>query len=698
MTRKYLCANYILIGLDLVYVRKHLMEIPNLQQAIHRAQNYALSIQHPEGYWNGEVDSNATMEAEMLMLNYFLGIEDAVQQNKLTARILQLQHEDGAWGKYYGAPGELSTTIECYFALKLIGAEYTPKMKLACDFIIANGGIENARVFTKIWLALFGQWPWSKLPLLIPEIIFLPTWLPFNIYEFAVWARGVIVPLSIVLVKKPIIKINLSQSIAELFKFDREDNSDKDNAIVKKSAKKNKELSFHRLCKKFFSWRTLFNFIDALLKLYEKLPVKPGRKKAIDTAISWILERQEADGTWAGLQPAWAYSLLALTISGYDLQNPIIQKTLRGIAKNYTVITPETIHIQVTNSPVWDTCLMLTGFMYNTLNEQIKHSAQAAAKWLMQNQILSKGDWQVKVKNVEPAAWAFQFADSYYPDIDDTAEVLIALHWYQKNIQTDGVIQNAINKSIKWLFAMQSRNGGWGAMDKDNSSYLVTQLSFFDFGEIVDPPSVDVTAHVLEALGYLGFTQDHPDIMRALNFIYQEQEINGSWFGRWGVNYIYGTAAVLMALNALQIDMTSVKIQHSVDWLVQQQNEEGGWGESCASYASVDYGKGASTASQTAWVLLGLIAAGKYQHPAVTKGIAYLCNTQNEHGTWEEPYFTGCGFPGYLIGKKNNSLKSNSTQGKELSNGFLFRFGLYRHYWPLQALGRYNLELNTNKE
>lgn len=652
---------------------------------VNRAIDYAFSIQHQEGYWIGRLDSNSTMEAEYLMLLKFLGIEDPDIWRRVANHILSQQREDGTWGQYYQGPGDLSTTVECYFALKLAGIScQTPRMRKACAFILEKGGIAKTRVFTKIWLALFGQWPWEAIPLMPPEMIFLPQWFFVNIYSFASWARATIVPLSLVLVLKPICPITKTAEISELYA----------------EPLKGEQQGFQKP-DKLFSLRGLFYLGDKLLRVYEKLPWKPGRKKAIAKALEWILEHQEADGSWGGIQPPWVYSLIALKILGYDLEHPVMKKGLAGF-EGFSAHFPEkdTLQIQACISPVWDTGLMMIG-LQDAGVEKNDSRLQKACEWLMQKQILNGGDWQVYNPNTPPGGWAFEFDNDHYPDLDDSAEVLIAILRTKLYGESQQKQKATIDRGIKWLLSMQSQGGGWAAFDKDNDLSLLTKILFFDFGETLDPPSVDVTAHVLELLGRMGYTTSHPIVRKALDYIYQEQESDGPWFGRWGVNYIYGTGSVLPALEAIGEDMQQPAVKKATAWLIAHQNQDGGWGESCASYVERScHGKGPSTASQTAWALLALLSAGEWEHSAVQNGIDYLCRTQTREGTWDEPYFTGCGFPGYGIGKRVKDLPKPGEpgyQGPEMPAAFMINYNLYRHYWPLMALGRFKRYLETGE-
>ena len=646
-----------------------------VEHAINRSQKYILSIQWPEGYWWGELESNPTMEAEYLMLSYFLEVEDKGRWRKLVNHIRSRQRSDGSWGQYYEAPGDVSTSVECYFALKLAGVSADrPEMKKAREFILSKGGVPAVRIFTKIWLSLFGQWEWNGTPAMLPEIVLLPTWAPFNIYRFSSWARATVVPMTIILSERPSKPVPKWASIDELYPESRE--------LTDYSVRRPKSL---------LSLRKMLHMADRVLKLYNGLPIKPGRDRAIRKAMEWIVSHQEADGSWGGIQPPWVYSLIALKHMGLPMDHPVMKKGFEGF-EHFGIEEGDTWRVQACVSPVWDTCLVAIGLLDSGLSPD--HPAlQDAARWMMEEQVTSGGDWQVNVKGVEPGGWAFEFANDTYPDVDDAAEVLMALKDIRLDREGETRKAQAIRKGIDWMLAMQCSNGGWAAFDKDNDAGYVAKIPFSDFGETLDAPSVDVTAHVLEALGKLGYTKDFAPLLKGYEYILAEQETDGPWFGRWGVNYIYGTGAVLPALEAIGEDMSQPYVRKAVEWLLYHQNPDGGWGESCASYVDWEWrGRGPSTPSQTAWALLALIAAGEVDHPAVERGIQHLAETQLEDGSWDEPYFTGTGFPGYGIGKRLSRYPKptdDGYQGPDMPAGFMINYHMYRNIWPLMALGRY---------
>ncbi len=647
--------------------------VEDLATTIQRAQRHLLASQYEQGYWLGELESNTTMEAEFVMMNYFLGIEEPERMRKLANFILSRQRDDGTWGQFYGAEGDLSTTAECYFALKLTGVSADePGMRKAREFVLSQGGIPRTRTFTKIWFALFEQWDWDGLPTMPPEIMLVPGWAPFSIYDFASWARATIVPLLIVLNRRPTREIPQSARVDELFP---QPLSEVDFSLPKP--------------RRTLGWDGFFYYSDFVLKKLDKFPWNPVREQAIKEAEKWIVEHQEADGSWGGIQPPWVYSIIALHTLGYPLDHPLIRKGLAGF-DSFAIEEDDTLRVQACVSPLWDTGLAMIALLDSGLDSD--HPAlQLAADYLVEQQVLTGGDWQVKVKNVDPGGWAFEFENDLYPDTDDTSEIVMALDRVRMaDLERK---DSAVRQGVRWLLGMQSANGGWGAFDKNNSRRILARIPFADFGEIIDPPSVDVTAHVLEMLGHLGYSRDHPAVAKGLEYVLSEQEDFGAWFGRWGVNYIYGTGAVLPALEKLGLDMSADHVRKAVDWTLACQNSDGGWGESCASYADRSLaGVGPSTASQTAWACIALMAAGEAEHDAVRRGIEYLARTQNDDGSWDEPFFTGTGFPGYGIGQRlagDDPSKEGVYLGPALSAGFMINYHMYRHYWPLAALGRY---------
>ena len=650
-----------------------------VEEALSRVQDYFLRTQDAHGYWWGELESNPTMEAEHLLLVSFLGTDEGERIALVANDIRRRQREDGSWGMYYGAPGDLSTSVECYFALKLAGDRPEhPHMRRAREFILSKGGVPEVRIFTKIWLALFGQWPWEGTPVMPPEMILIPSWAPFNIYRWSSWARATVVPLTVVLSQQPVKEIPPEQAIHELYLEGDEE-----------------RLALPRRSDSWLSLESMFWLADKGMRLYERLPWKPLRRHALRRIEKWVVERQEEDGSWGGIQPPWVYSLIALNVLGVPMGNPVMERGLEGFRREWSLPSDDggSLRVQACLSPMWDTCLAGLGLLDGGLPAD--HPAiQKAYRWMLEREIRDAGDWAISAPGIEPSGWPFEFANRNYPDIDDSSIVLMGLGLIRfEDEETDRARRQVMARAIRWLEAMQSSNGGWAAFDKDNDSKLLARLPFSDFGEVLDPPSIDVTAHVVEMYGRLGYTAAYEPVRRGLDFIKEQQEEDGCWFGRWGVNYVYGTGAVLPALQAIGEDMGQPYVRKAVEWLVAHQNADGGWGETCASYVDASLrGQGESTASQTAWALIALLAAGEDAHRSTQRGLDYLCKTQLADGTWDEPYFTGCGFPGYGIGDQPEEMRDAGDpnwQGDELGAAFMIKYHLYRNYFPLWALGRY---------
>ena len=654
------------------------VDAPSLQAldaSVERLQGYFRRIQDPAGFWWGELESNNTMEAEYVMLSRFLGQCNPEREQHIVNYLRSKQLDDGSWAIYYGAPGDLSTTVECYFALKLCGQDpQSDHMRRARHFILQRGGVPGTRMFTRIWLAQFGQWEWRGTPSLPIEMILLPHWAPLSIYRFACWARGCIVPLSIVLSRRRVRPIPPEHAIDELFPNGR------------------LGTNYSVPSPPGFNLPKLVHLAEqALGKIYGRIPFNPLGRIAERKAIGWILDHQEDDGSWGGIQPPWVYSLIALSVCGFDNEHPIMARGFAGL-DGFSIQKGDCWTIQGCISPVWDTCLVIQGLAESGLptNDPMLESA---TRWLVEKQILVGGDWQVQAPQLQPGGWAFEFHNNCYPDIDDSAEVVLALRLGKLPGAEDRLRQDAISRAVDWIHGMQNKDGGWASFDKDNNHGYVTALTFSDFGEVLDPSSADVTAHVLEMYGKLGYKTDQDFLQDAYRYLRHEQEDDGSWFGRWGVNYVYGLGAVLPALEAAGENMCQPYVRRAVQWLIDHQNHDGGWGESCASYIdSTQRGIGPSTASQTAWAIIALVAAGCDDHQATHRGVAYLLETQLEEGNWDEPYFTGTGFPGYLRGERVDRIPQpgeRGFQGAELSAGFMINYHLYRNTWPLIALARY---------
>ncbi|MGA2026639.1 MAG: squalene--hopene cyclase [Syntrophobacteraceae bacterium] len=613
--------------------------IPQIEAAIRKSNDYFFKVQYPEGYWWAELESNVTITSEYVMLTRLLGIPIAEKQSGIVKYLLGHQNENGSWGLYYGDGGELSTTIEAYFALKLLGEDpRSGPLSIAWAFILQHGGIEASRVFTKMWLAQFGQYDWHKVPSMPVELALLPPEFYFNVYEFSSWARGTAVPLSIVLCIRPKFILPGSLCLQELF--------------VPVYGKKLDS----RINKLFFVF-------DRIAKRLEKRPIRKLRRRAIAAARDWIIDHQEDSGDWGGIQPPMVYSMLALHYLGFPLSNEIMAKGLKAI-EDFCIEDEEGLRMQSCISPVWDAALTALALLESGVSPE--HPAlEKTAQWLISQQILTGGDWQFK-NSSPPGGWAFEFFNSRYPDVDDSAVVLNVLNRFSPQ-RSDG-LESAKSRGMEWLMSMQSSNGGWAAFDRDNCMDILNRIPFGDTEAMVDPPTADVTGRVLEVMGGCGYDCSHPAAKHGAEFLKNLQEKDGCWWGRWGVNYIYGTWSALRGLISIGEDPKSPRIRAAMHWLKDHQNADGGWGETCGSYKLPELrGQGPSTASQTAWALMGLLAGNEEKSPEVSKGIQYLLRNQKPDGTWDEVYFTGTGFPKH----------------------FYIRYHNYRNCFPLMALGQY---------
>jgi squalene-hopene/tetraprenyl-beta-curcumene cyclase len=626
---------------------------PAVDGAVARARRHLLSLQSPEGWWKGELETNVTMDAEDVFLRHFLGIADAAATGRAAAWIRSRQGDDGSWATYHGGPGDLSTTVEAYAALRLAGdPPDAAHMARAAAFVRAGGGVAASRVFTRLWLAAGGLWPWSDVPAVPPEVVLLPPAVPLNIYDFACWARQTIVAISVVAGRRPVWTLPI-----------RLDELDPDPARSGPARPRPAPRpSPWRLWSPAGRWQAF----DRTLQLWSRHPFGTLRARALRAAERWIVERQEADGSWGGIQPPWVWSLLALRVLGYPLDHPVMRAGLEGLER-FTIEEDGQRRLEACQSPVWDTALAVVALTDAGLPGD--HDAvRRATGWLLAQEVRAAGDWSVRRPGVEPGGWAFEFANVNYPDVDDTAEVLLALdRAVPADAATAAAVAAAGARARRWVEAMQCRNGGWAAFDADNTRRLCTALPFCDFGEVIDPPSADVTAHAVEMLAAAPGA-DPDRLRRGVAWLLDQQEDDGSWFGRWGVNHVYGTGAAVPALVAAGVAPWSPPVRRAVQWLVDHRNADGGWGEDIRSYRDRAWrGRGASTPSQTAWALLALLAAGERRSPVTAGGVAWLLERQRPDGTWDEPWFTGTGFPG----------------------DFSINYHLYRLVFPLMALGRY---------
>jgi len=619
-----------------------------LDQAVDRTQKFLLQKQADAGFWIGELEADASVTAGYIPFMYFMfGNVDAAKRDKIINFLRLKQKDDGSWSMYHGGPGDLNVTVQVYFAVKLAGISASELfMQKARQFILANGGVMKVNTITRIWLAMFGQYEYRGTPSIPLEIALLPNNFFFNIYEFASWSRETIMALMIILAMKPICGIPENANIEELYVEPR---GQRHFSVAKKNG--------------LFNIRNLFLDLDQLFKILERQPVRPLRNRAKRKVEKWILEHQEKDGSWGGILLPWLYSLMALKSLGYTVGQSVMKKGIEGLSP-FLVDGASTLIMQPAVSPVWDTAWSALALLESGLPES-HPSINKACQWLLKQEIHFAGDWKIKNRGIEPGCWAFEFSNDFYPDIDDTSVVARLLFQTSTDVMHTTQIASA-NRGLNWVKKMQNKNGGWAAFDSNNNLRFLEQIPYGDFMTPLDPTSPDVTAHAIELIAKTN--PSDMSIKRGITYLKQVQETDGSWFGRWGVNYTYGTGLVLMSLCAAGENMEQQYISRALDWLETNQNPDGGWGETCETYTSPHLkGKGRSTASQTAWCLMGLIAGKREANSTVKKGISYLLKNQNDDGTWTEEYYTGTGFP----------------------KTFYLRYDLYRIYFPLLSLGLY---------
>ena len=591
---------------------------------------------------------------------HFTGRLDPVKQDKVVNYLLHKQREDGSWPLFYGGLCDINSTVESYMALKMAGLPADrEEVVRARQAIFANGGIKKTRVFTKMFLAMFGQLSWDDCPAVPVEIILFPNWFPFNIYEISRWSRGTVVPLSVVRSFAPVHELPEGHDVQELF------------------TEKDQDLGFKPNGLPFTNWRDTFIYLDRFIKFVGKFSFKPLRKKALGKVEEWTLRHQEDEGDFAGIQPAMFNALLALHLLGYPKDHPACVKGMEAVDR-FMLEKDGRLWMQACVSPLWDTAICANALLDSGLPSD--HPALVrAGEWIISKQVTTRGDWKVKNPNAEPGGWAFEFYNELYPDTDDTAEILLFLN--RVEITDNRWKLSECQRAMDWLLRMQSKSGGWGAFDVDNDKEVLNEVPFADHKALLDPATVDVTSRILWMLAKWGFNKQHPQVKRAIDFVKERQEIDGCWFGRWGVNYIYGTFLALNGLRAIGEDMKDRFSRKAVRWLESHQNEDGGWGETCQSYTEPSLrGRCKSTASQTAWALLGLIAADEAQSSVVERGVAYLIDTQKKSGefsgSWWEDEFTGTGFPIH----------------------FFIKYHMYQHFFPLMALSRYRRALDVDSQ
>src|SRR3954468_19273128 len=603
----------------------------DLDRALVAGVERLLSLQKADGFWVAELESNVTMTAQHIFWHEFLRIADEDTVHRCANELLARRRDDGRWAIYWGGEPDLAATVEAYTALRMAGlAADDPRLPGARSYIEEQGGIGASRVFTRMWLALFGLWPWEEIQAIPPELVLFRPELPLSVYSFGCWARQTLVALSIVMHYRPVRRLPEERLAREI-----------DLGPMERP-------------------QTAWNLIDSAIRWYNGQPVQPGRERALAYAERWLVDRQELDGSWGGIQPPWVWSLIAFACRGHGPESPYLRRGIEGW-KRFMVDDGDRLRPEACQSPVWDTCLALVALRAAGVRAE-EPALQKAGEWLLREEVRARGDWAVRLPGVEPGGWAFEYDNDLYPDIDDAAVVGLALDGLETG-------RPAVERARRWVVAMQCRNGGWGAFDKDNEAYWLYEIPFVDFGAIIDPPSVDVSGHAVELLAKEAGYEDA--VQRAVAYLLRLQEEDGSWFGRWGVNYVYGTGAALPALRAAGIGPEHPAVRKAVAWLESAQQEDGGFGEDCRSYDEGEegrawHGRGEPTASQTAWALLGLIAAGEAHSDSATRAANWLAEHQRRDGDWDEPQFTGTGFPRH----------------------FLINYHLYRTYWPVMALGR----------
>ncbi|MEW6267880.1 MAG: squalene--hopene cyclase [Thermodesulfobacteriota bacterium] len=627
-----------------------------LGDAIGNARESLLRKQHPAGYWHAPLEANVGMDAQYVIFNRFVGRRPEAIERRLVEHMLAKQADDGSWPLYQDGPGHLSTTIEAYFAMKLAGlSPDEPAMRRARDFVLGHGGLARAQVFTRAYLAYFGEFPWWGLPAMPAELMLLPPWFPLNIYAMSSWARETVVPLLVLFANKPRVTLDPQLGVRELWLREP----------------RRGDLAFAPEDRWLpFSWRNFFLRLDQALKLVGRSPWKPLRRRALERAERWILERQDKNGGWGGIQPPMLNCVMALQTLGYPQDHPAIVAGIQAI-DDFLIECDGHLIFQPCVSPTWDTALTMRAMLDAGVPGD--HPAlRRAAEWLVDNQIFVPGDWSVYNPDLEPGGWAFEFANDWYPDVDDSAVILMVLRriLFEERTRAD----RAIARGMSWTLGMQCRNGGYAAFDTDNDAEFLNRIPFADMEAMIDPPTEDLTGRVLELMGSYGFDLDYGRARRARDFLLRTQRKDGSWWGRWGSNFIYGTWSALLGLRAIGEEPEAPHVRRAVRWLEEHQNPDGGWGETLASYHDESLaGRGPSTPSQTAWAIMGLLAGQRGVSAAVERGVEYLAETQNQDGTWDEVPFTGTGFPRH----------------------FYLRYTMYREYFPLMALGQVQARLQA---
>jgi len=629
--------------------------ITGLDAAIERIRRYILGVQDPiEGFWVDQVEADVTIPSEYIMFRHMIGRVDTEKERRLVNFIRSKQMPDGGWNLYYGGPADISATIKAYFAMKIAGVSPDePFMVKAREKVLEMGGVVNANVFTKIALATFGQYRWDALPAMPTEIVLLPEWFFLSIYEVSYWSRTVIIPLLIIYHKRYTFELPPELHIDELYAdaAHRDDPHGHDPRFIPDDS--------------ILTNRNFCLYVDKLLRLYDRHRSRTLRSRAISKCYDWMTERMKGEGGLGAIFPAMVNSIIALRLMGHKDGDPLYEQAIKSVEDlEIELEGGESMYLQPCVSPCWDTPICMNA-LYETGMPSDHVSFRRAADWLFKKQTSTIADWRVKVPDASPGGWYFQFENEFYPDVDDTGMVLLALT--KVHSEDDDMRVRRFRAAFEWMLKMQGSDGGWGAFDKDNNKVFLNDIPFADHGALLDPSTSDLTGRSLEIMGLLGLDLSYPPAKAAYDFIRREQETDGSWYGRWGVNYIYGTWSVLSGLRMIGEDMTKPYIRRAVKWLKSRQHEDGGWGESCDTYRDA-YGEDwPSTPSQTAWSLISLMQAGEAHSPEVRRGIEYLIRTQNEDGYWDEEDYTGTGFP----------------------RVFYLRYHMYAKNFPLWALAMY---------
>jgi squalene-hopene/tetraprenyl-beta-curcumene cyclase len=613
-----------------------------LVTALERTRGWLLARQNEDGHWIGELEGDTILESEYVLLLAFMGREADPVRARCARYLLDHQLPAGGWAIYPGGPAEVSASVKAYFALKLVGySPDDPALVRARRAILALGGVHACNSFTRFYLALLGQIPYDDCPSVPPEIVLIPSWLNFSLAAMSAWTRTIVVPLSIMSHYKPVRRIEPERGIAELFAGRPEPKADR-----------------------LFSWSRFFRKLDRVFKWADRNLPASWRKRGLKAAHRWMVDHFENSDGLGAIFPPMIYTIVALECLGYDTSSPSVAWAWRQL-DDLRIDENDRTRLQPCLSPVWDTAIA-TIALSDARQADDDPALARAVSWLLEKEVRNPGDWVSRRRGVVPSGWHFQYRNEFYPDIDDTAMVAMAL--LRSPEAGEAPVAEAVRRGTDWLLAMQNRDGGWAAFDADIDNEVLTKVPFADHNAMLDPSCADITARVIELLGVLGFREDQPAIARGLEYLWKTQEPQGCWYGRWGVNYIYGTWQVLQGLKAIHFPMTHPALVKAADWLESVQQPCGGWGETCESYDDPSLmGTGTPTASQTAWAVLGLVAAGRASGESARRGIRHLLETQSEDGSWDEPSFTGTGFP----------------------RVFYLKYHLYRIYFPLMAVARY---------